>query len=132
LLDVTADQRLAPGQSDLANAHPGQQTHETEDLVEPQDLLPGLAADALGRHAVDATQVAAVRDGDAQVRMPATLAIDQVGQVLCARGTLRLPVASGHASTCPWFIYQHRDAGVKAVQAGSDSESPNYGTLIRE
>ena len=64
--DPRAHQGLAAGQADLADALVDRGRREALDLLEGEDL--GVAPrHALGRHAVDAPQVAAVGDGDAQV-----------------------------------------------------------------
>ena len=59
--------RLATGQADLADAFLDRDRGETFDLLERQHLVVRLPRDALGGHAVDATQVAAVGQADAKV-----------------------------------------------------------------
>ena len=68
---VPPDERFAAGEADLLDAKRDEDPHETLDLLEGQDLgtrqeLEILAEDLLG-HAVDAAEVATVRDADPQV-----------------------------------------------------------------
>ena len=69
-LDVAADERLAAGEADRADAEAGEDADDAGDLLEAEELLPVeervVAAEGLLRHAVDAAEVAAVGDGDAQ------------------------------------------------------------------
>ncbi len=59
---VTPDERLAAGQSDLADAQTSEHADEARDLFEAQDLLAAQPLQALGRHAVGAAKVALVGD----------------------------------------------------------------------
>jgi hypothetical protein len=82
--EVAADQRLAAGEPDVADAHLGKQGHQARDLLEGEDLGALEPGQALGGHAVLAAEVAAVGDRDPQVSDVATVAVSQ-----------RLPGASG-------------------------------------
>ena len=71
LLEVAAEQRLAAGQPDLLDAVTHERTRGPLDLLEREQLTPGqegvVAAEDLLRHAVDAPEVAAIGDRDAQI-----------------------------------------------------------------
>ncbi len=66
LLDVTAHERLAAGDAHGADAEPGEDAGHARDLLEAEQLAPlekrVVAAEDVLRHAVDAAEVAAVRD----------------------------------------------------------------------
>ena len=70
-LEVAAQERLAAGDPDLLDAVGDEGAREPLDLLEGEQLLAVheavAAAEDLLRHAVDAAEVAAVRDRDAQV-----------------------------------------------------------------
>ena len=70
-LEVLAQQRLAAGQPDLLDAEADEHARDARDLLERQQLVVRqervVAAEHLLRHAVDAAEVAAVGDRDAQV-----------------------------------------------------------------
>ena len=71
LVDAAAHERLAARDAELLDAHAGERAREPLDLLERQQLLAAqelelLAEDLLG-HAVDAAEVAAVGDRDAQI-----------------------------------------------------------------
>ena len=71
MLEVPAQQRLAARDAQLADALLDERPRDPLDLLEREQLLavhePVAAAEDLLRHAVDAAEVAAVGDGDAQV-----------------------------------------------------------------
>ncbi|MBA7591801.1 hypothetical protein ES708_33967 [subsurface metagenome] len=60
-------QRLAPGQPYLIYPHLGGGSGDGIDFLVAQDVFMRQRADAVNRHAVDAAQVAPVRDRDTQV-----------------------------------------------------------------
>jgi hypothetical protein len=70
-VQLLAHQRLAPGEADLLhtqadeNAREARHFLEAEDRAVRQELVAGV--EHLARHAVDAAEVAAVGDRDAQV-----------------------------------------------------------------
>ena len=70
-LEVATDERLAAGDPDLADAAGDEDARDARDLLERQQFLPVeeavVAAVDLLRHAVDAAEVAAVGDRDAEV-----------------------------------------------------------------
>ncbi len=70
-LELAAQQRLAARDPDLLDPMCGEDPHEPLDLLEREQLAAiqeaVLAAEDLFRHAVDAAEVAAVGDRDAQV-----------------------------------------------------------------
>ena len=71
LVDAAAHERLAARDAQLLDAHAGERARQALDLLERQQLLAAqelelLAEDLLG-HAVDAAEVAAVGDRDAQI-----------------------------------------------------------------
>ena len=70
-LEVAADERLAAREPELRDARRDEDRRDARDLLEGQQLLPVqesvVAAEDLLRHAVDAAEVAAVGDRDAQV-----------------------------------------------------------------
>ena len=64
---VAAHQRLAAGNAELRDAQRRGHAHETLDLFEAEDLLAFGVLHALFRHAVEAADIAAVGNADAQV-----------------------------------------------------------------
>jgi hypothetical protein len=74
---AVADQRLAAGDPHLAHPPPLRRRHDPDDLLVAEDFVPRLPDHAVGRHAVDAAQVAAVGDADPQV---GDRALEAVGQ----------------------------------------------------
>ena len=73
--EVPPHERLASGQPDVVDAHRGQQRDHSGDLLEAEDLLAFEPRQALGRHAVLAAEVAAVRDRDANVADKSAVAV---------------------------------------------------------
>ncbi len=72
------DRRLATGQADRVEVEAlDQDPGDALDLLEGEDLVPGHPVHALLGHAVDAAEVAAVGDRDAQVAVHATERVDQ-------------------------------------------------------
>ena len=65
--DATADQRLATRQTHAANALPRHQAHKAGDFLGAEQLGVRTRRHAVGGHAVDATEIALVSNGDAQV-----------------------------------------------------------------
>ena len=83
-LEVTPYQRLASGEAELAHTERDEDPREPLDLLEGKELraleeLPVPAVDLLG-HAVDAAEVAAVGDGDAQVAQRPAHAVEGRGR----------------------------------------------------
>lgn len=74
--DALAYQRLATGEADLAGAQGDEALGHLEQFFEAQDLLARQELHVLG-HAVDAAEVAAIRDRHAQVVDLAVEAVDQ-------------------------------------------------------
>jgi hypothetical protein len=70
-VELPAHERLAPGQADFAHAEAHEDAREPRDLLEAEDravrkeFVAGV--EHLARHAVDAAEIAAVGDRDAQV-----------------------------------------------------------------
>ena len=90
-LDVAADERLAAGQPDLLDAQAGEDPREAGDLLERQEVASGeegvVAPVDLLRHAVDATEVAAVRDRDTEVaQRPVECVFERHGHTLASPG----------------------------------------------
>ena len=71
LFEIAAQQRLAAGQPDLAHAQVDEDPGDARDFLERQQLGVGqecvVAAEHLLRHAIDAAEIAAIGDRDAQV-----------------------------------------------------------------
>ena len=88
--DALADQGLAAGDPQLADAEPDEARGEAVELLQGQDLRLGQEGHVLG-HAVDAAQVAAVGDRDPQIGDGATEPVDQAG----LRSRLRRGVVIG-------------------------------------
>ena len=68
LREVAAHERLAARQADPVDAELREHAGEPPDLLEVENVAPRQPRVVLLRHAVRAPQVAAVRDGDPQVR----------------------------------------------------------------
>ena len=66
--ELAPHQRLAAREPHVGHAHPRQHAHQPLDLLEAEHLGAVEPGQAVGRHAVLAAEVAAVRDGDPQVR----------------------------------------------------------------
>jgi hypothetical protein len=75
--EVPADQRLAAGEAHLLDPQGGHQADQPLDLLEAEELVALEPGHPLGRHAVLAAEVAAVRYGDAQVGDPAPVPVVQ-------------------------------------------------------
>ena len=73
--EIPAHERLAAGQAHIGDSERDEQPDEALDLLEAQDLLPVEPGQALRRHAVLAAEVAAIRDGHAQVADHAPVAV---------------------------------------------------------
>ena len=71
------DQRLSARQPNLLNAEPRHNARESRNFLERENLGPRLEPHYLGWHAIEAANVAAVRDADAQIGMNASEAINQ-------------------------------------------------------
>jgi hypothetical protein len=65
--ELPADQWLAPGQPQIADAHRREQPNQPLDLLEGQDLGAIEPGEPVGWHAVLAAEVAAIHHRDAQV-----------------------------------------------------------------
>ena len=65
--DTAADQRLAARQAHAANALPRYQAHKAGDFLSTEQLVVRAGCHAIGRHAVNATEIALVGNGNAQV-----------------------------------------------------------------
>ena len=65
--DTAADQRLAARQAHAANALPRHQAHKAGNLLGAEKLIVCAGCHAIGRHAVNAAEIALVGNGNAQV-----------------------------------------------------------------
>ena len=65
--DTAADQRLAARQAYAANALPRHQAHKAGDFLGTEQLVVFAGRHAIGRHAIDASEIALVGNGNAQV-----------------------------------------------------------------
>ena len=65
--DTAADQRLAARQAHAANALPRHQAHKAGDFLGAEQLVVRAGRHAIGRHAVNAAEIALVGNGNAQV-----------------------------------------------------------------
>ena len=65
--DAAADQRLATRQTHAANALPRHQAHKAGDFLGAEQLVVRAGRHAIGRHAVNAAEIALVGNGNAQV-----------------------------------------------------------------
>ena len=65
--DTAADQRLAARQAHATNAFPRYQAHKTGDFLGAEQLVVCTGRHAIGRHAVNAAEIALVGNGNAQV-----------------------------------------------------------------
>jgi hypothetical protein len=74
-VQLATHQRLAAGDADFLHAEPGEQARQARDLLEAENFLVRqefeVAAERFPRHAVDAAEIAAVGDRDAQVAQAA-------------------------------------------------------------
>ncbi len=78
-VEAVPHQRLAAGEPQLVDAHRRHDAHEAFDLLEREDLAARLEAHVLGRHAVEAADIAAIGDADPQVRVDAAEGVDERG-----------------------------------------------------
>ena len=116
---VAPDEWLAAGDADLLDAACDEDARDPLDLLERQQLLARqelvLAAEDLLRHAVDAPEVAAVGDGDAQVaqrppervghRHAVSVPAARVRAMRAVRGSAKeLPYAAGLLVGLPRFL----------------------------
>ena len=65
--DTAADQRLAARQAYATNALPRHQAHKAGDFLGAEQLVVRTGRHAIGRHAVNAAEIALVGNGNAQV-----------------------------------------------------------------
>src|ERR1051326_917310 len=83
-LEVAAEQRLAAGEADLLDAGLHEKRGHAGDLLEREQVVAArvneVRAENLLRHAVDAAEVAAVRDRDAEIAQRAAEAVDGHGR----------------------------------------------------
>ena len=77
LVDVAADERLAPGQANLVDAQVDNDPHEAFDLLESEQLAAVHELGVVGRHAIEAADIAAIGHADPQVRVHAAEAVDE-------------------------------------------------------
>jgi hypothetical protein len=70
-------ERLATGKAQLVDAQRNQSAHESFDLLEREQLFAWPKDDALGGHAVEAANVAAIGDADAEAGVCAAEAVDK-------------------------------------------------------
>lgn len=78
--DVGAHQGLAAGDAHAGDALCSEDLDQLGDLVVAQVFFAGDLPDPLGWHAVDAAEIATLRDGDAQVGHLAPVAVLKVGE----------------------------------------------------
>ena len=76
---VAAHERLAAGQTELRDAHAGGGTREALDLLEREDLRVRDVRRVLLRHAVEASDVAAIGDADPEVVVDTSERVDEHG-----------------------------------------------------
>ena len=81
LREPLAQQRLPARDAQLAHAQRHRDPHEPLNLLERQNLLARLKLHALFRHAVEAANVAAIRNADAQVVVHPVESIDERSHV---------------------------------------------------
>ena len=85
-LQRLAQQGLAAGKAHLADAQLADAYADQPDgFLIAQGLLCGHPLQTFGRHAIGATQVAAIREGDAQVTGLASIAIQQCARAISGR-----------------------------------------------
>ena len=77
--EAFADQRLAAGDAQLADAHGDRNLNKMLDFLERQDVLAGLELDPFFGHAIETADVTAVGDADPQVVVQAAEAVDERG-----------------------------------------------------
>src|SRR6202012_3424416 len=81
LLDVAADEGLPAGEPHRADAEAGEESHHAGQLLECEQLAAleerVLPSEDLLRHAVDAAEVAAIRDRDTEGLERAAEAVEQ-------------------------------------------------------
>ena len=100
---VVPHQRFAAGEPNLVDAQPGHDAHEPLDFLEREQLMARLELHVLGRHAIEAANVAAIGDADPQVRVHAAEGVDQ----WCGNGGRRdrsVTIASAHDRALPGWI----------------------------
>jgi hypothetical protein len=81
LREPLAQQRLPARDAQLTHAQGNRHAHEALNLFESENLLARLKLHALLRHAVEAANIAAVRDADAQVVVHPVESIDKRSHV---------------------------------------------------
>ena len=127
-LQAPAQQRLAPGEPDLADPELlDADADQADDLPVGEGGLGGQPVQALGRHAVGAAQVAPVGQGHAQVARHAPEAVDEArargrGRPE-ARGTGGLEF-EGHGATLPRSGAFLRAAPLCGAASGTDRPRP--------
>src|SRR6266849_2568258 len=67
VLDAFADEGLAAGNADFADAHAQEDPGEAVEFGPRENFVVIAVIFGIGRAAIDAAEIAAVRDGDAQV-----------------------------------------------------------------
>ena len=78
--------RPKPCEAEPADTEPGHDADESRDLLECEDLSPRFEQHSLCRHAVDATDIAAVRDTHPQARVNTTMGVDEGGGLAMSVG----------------------------------------------
>src|SRR5437870_10549342 len=73
---IAAHQRLATRYSQLIDAESNRNAHEALDLFEIQDLAPRHELDVALRHAIEAADVAAIGDADAEIVVSPAVGIE--------------------------------------------------------
>jgi hypothetical protein len=83
---VGAHRGLPAGEPDAVDAERKADSREARDLLVGEEVVLGQPRHALGGHAVDAAQVAAVGDRDAQVTHRASVGVDQAVRLVHVGG----------------------------------------------
>ena len=113
-----------PVSRSLLHAQLRHDADEALDLLERQNLAPRLEAHVLGRHAVEAADVAAIGDADPQIGVHAAEAVDQ-RRGIGKRRWIRL---EGHLRSRPASVRcrtsSHPRQGIETVRADPCMQSP--------
>ncbi len=89
LVEIAADERLATGEADFVDSQADDDPNEPFDLLEGEQLATVHEFGVVGRHAVEAADIAAVGDADPQVRMHAAETVDERLYAGCVVGRHR-------------------------------------------
>ena len=76
---IPTDERFPAGEPQFANTGRRRSADHPFDFVKRQDVCPGLAAVRDIRHAIEATNIAPIRDADPQAVVNASMPVHKVG-----------------------------------------------------